>query len=95
LLFSTNFAVLPEIDGAGLVSNAQLKRAVDGLVKILGRSTVDMLVMDFERHGILLEGGGPYDMAHIRETLMRIFGPEGGRLVAERVQAALQSDANP
>ena len=49
---------MPEIDGAGLVSNAQLKRAVDGLTKILGRSTVDMLVMDFERHGILLEGGG-------------------------------------
>ena len=93
--FSTNFAVLPEIEGAGLVSNAQLKRAVDGLTKILGRSTVDMLVMDFERHGILLEGGGPYDMAHLRETLMRIFGPEGGRIVTERVQTALQSDSNP
>ncbi|MGI0020653.1 MAG: hypothetical protein ACREAY_09310 [Nitrososphaera sp.] len=68
---------------------------MDSLAKILGRSTVDMLVMDFERHGILLEGRGPYDMAHVRETLVRIFGSEGGRLVAERVQVALQSDANP
>lgn len=34
-------------------------------------------------------------MAHVRETLIRIFGPEGGRLVAKRVQTALQGDANP
>lgn len=85
---------MPDRDTAGLVSNVQLRRAVECLARVLGRSTVDMLIMDFERQGISLEKGS-YDLWQVKDALVRVFGSEGGRLVAERMQAALQSDGNP
>lgn len=77
-----------------IISCAQLKPGIEDLVKILGRSTVDMLMMDFERHEISLEGNGSYDMEKVKGVLLRICGPEGGRLVTARVQAALQSNGD-
>jgi hypothetical protein len=85
---------LPDDDNAGqMISCTQLRRAVEGLARILGRSTVDLLVMDFERQGISLEKGR-YDTKQVKDALLRVFGPEGGKLVAAKVQSILQSDIN-
>lgn len=80
-------------DNAGQISCEQLRRAVERLAKVLRRSTVNLLIMDFERQGISLEKGR-YDAKQVKDALVKVFGPEGGKLVAAKMQSILQSDGS-
>lgn len=63
--------------------------ALQGLNRVLGRSMVEMLIMDLERQGITLHGDEKYPMKQIERVLASTFGPEGGTLLAEKLRKAL------
>lgn len=65
--------------------------AVRGLDRILGRSMVDLLILDLERQGITLEGDAKYPMKQVESALTSTFGSEGGVLLTEKLRKVLDS----
>ncbi|MEW5839821.1 hypothetical protein [Nitrososphaera sp.] len=63
---------------------------MESLGKVLGRSMTDLLVMDLEKQGIFLgKEGGSYRLEQLDEAFVRIFGPDGGKLLMDRVCSVL------
>jgi hypothetical protein len=73
------------------ISSIRLRRALEGLYGILGRSMVDLLIVDLERQDITLTGDAAYSMTKIEQALINTFGSEGGPLLAEKIRKSLES----
>lgn len=62
---------------------------MQSLNRVLGRSMVDMLVLDLEKQGIVLHGDEKYSVKRVGGALVATFGPEGGMLLAEKLRKSL------
>ena len=66
-----------------------IRKAIETLDTLLGRSNVDALIYDLELYGLLAANERLFTTDQVQTALERIFGTEATPLLFERVKKAL------
>jgi hypothetical protein len=82
---------LPNNPNSEPISSVRLRKALESLYGVLGRSMVDLMMLDLERQGIILNGDSAYPVKKLEQALINTFGPEGGPLLMYKILKSLGS----
>jgi hypothetical protein len=78
------------LDHTPRFSAKAIRKAIFALESIVGRATVDALICDFERQGLMvLSDDQTYSLGQIRNALEDLFGVESGSILLARLTKEL------